>query len=131
MLSQLFKDMDKKTLKFILNVLRQGTITWNGRSECLKRARKKVLERVNTRGKEIYKFYWTCAKCKKEFRDESSMEVDHIEEVGPYAGDLHKYAERLYCPIENLQALCISCHARKTAGFNARLRYTRKSEDLL
>lgn len=120
--------MDKLTLEHILNVLRRGTVTWSGRALCLKRARKRVWDgEVTAKGKRVFKLYWKCAKCEKWFRDEKELEVDHIIEVGSFNGDWNEYIERLYCEIENLQALCIICHSKKTSGYNAAMKFKRKS----
>ena len=94
---------------------------------CLERVRKKVDEGLRTRdGKVKFKYHWQCEKCRQWFRDQSSIEVDHIEEVGPFNGNFDDYIKRMYCPQSNLQALCISCHSIKTAGYSAHLRFSRK-----
>lgn len=118
--------MDRKTQKHILNALRKGTTTWPGRSKCLKAASKKVFSRVGKNGKEILKTYWQCAKCCEWFRNESDMEVDHKVEVGGFRGDWNTIVTRMYDE-NNLQALCIECHSKKTNTFNASLRYQRKT----
>lgn len=112
---------------FIINILRQGTIKWPGRAECLRRARKKVFVRVGQRGQRIYKYYWRCATCKEWFRDVKSMEVDHIEEIGPFTGDWGLYIPRVYCPQSNLACRCSVCHLKKTIQYSsARARWKRK-----
>jgi len=112
---------------FIINVLRQGTIKWPGRAECLRRARKKVFVRVGKKGQRIYKYHWHCARCLRWFRDEKSMEVDHIEEIGPFKGDFDDYVRRVYCRQSNLQLLCGVCHLVKTQSYSsARSRWKRK-----
>lgn len=55
------------------------------------------------------------------------LEVDHIKEIGGFCGDWNATISRMYCGQDNLQALCIPCHARKTAVFSANLRFTRKA----
>lgn len=122
--------VDKKTLDYVLNLLRQGTIKWDGRKRCLRRARKLVHDGTYYQnGNPIKKYFWKCAKCKQWFRDESEMEVDHVVEIGPFNGDLHNYADRMYPEDPNaLQALCVLCHSKKTATFNATARFTRKKK---
>jgi len=122
--------IDKKDLKYILNLLREGTVQWQGRSKCLERFRKKVFERMSLKGKPIYKFFWTCALCSKDYRNISDVQVDHIYEVGSYKGDLHDYISRLYCDQDNLQVLCVYCHQVKTSNFNATLRLERKKKNV-
>ena len=106
--------MDKKTERFIINVLRRGTLKYPGRTEVLKRCRRKFKEGKTKKGKVILKWWYRCAKCRGWFRDAEDLEVDHIEEVGPYKGDLHDYAKRMYNFGANAQALCIKCHRKKT-----------------
>ena len=119
--------MDKDTIKYVLNILREGTITWSGRAECLKRARRQKVEGIWTKKLTTRKkYYWVCSKCGEEYRDESSMEVDHISEVGAFKGDWGDFINRLYCGQENLQVLCVTCHKKKTSNYNATKRFVRK-----
>lgn len=119
--------MTPEDVTFIKNILRQGTIKWPGRAECLRRARKKVFVRVGKRGQNIYKYFWQCAICKEWFRDVNSMEVDHIEEIGPFTGDWNDYIARVFSPQSNLQALCTVHHLAKTLRYSsARARWKRK-----
>jgi 5-methylcytosine-specific restriction endonuclease McrA len=118
--------MTKEDIAFILNILRQGTITWKGRSNSLKNSRKQVHEGKFTKdGKEIFKFYWQCASCAKWHRDESDMEVDHIIEIGGFKGDWNSIIDRMYDE-NNLQVLCRVCHLKKTTTGNATRLYERK-----
>jgi hypothetical protein len=114
--------MDKETTDYILNLLRRGTTTWSGRTQCLNRGRRK--RKVGA------KLLWerNCDGCGEwHLQKDNSLEVDHIDEVGPYKGDLHAYAERMYCGQDNLQALCFTCHSRKTSRYNSTLRFQRKN----
>jgi 5-methylcytosine-specific restriction endonuclease McrA len=118
--------MTKENIAFILNILRQGTITWRGRANALKNSRKQVHEGKFTRdGKEIFKFYWQCAICLKWYRDESNMEVDHIVEIGGFGGNWNEVIERMFNE-DNLQVLCKVCHLKKTVASNATRIYKRK-----
>lgn len=113
--------MDKKTIKHIMNILRKGTVTWHVRAECLNRGRYKAF----VDGKKL----WArdCDGCQvMHLQKNNDLEVDHIIEVGPFTGDIGAYAAKMYCSIDNLQALCFSCHKKKTSGFNAKLRFERK-----
>ncbi len=115
--------------KFIINVLRKGTIKWSGRRECLQRARKKRFERLGAKGQKIYKYHWQCSSCERWNRDEKQMEVDHIVEIGSFTGDWNDLIFKMYArPVKkHLQALCIPCHMKKTLVFNsARTRWQRK-----
>ena len=113
--------MDKKTTEYILNILRRGTITWHVRTQCLNRGRYKV----DIGGRKV----WArdCDGCgDMHLQKNNDLEVDHIVEVGPFEGDFDKIVRRMYCSLDNLQALCFSCHRRKTNSFNAALRFSRK-----
>jgi 5-methylcytosine-specific restriction endonuclease McrA len=117
--------LDKEDLKHILNVLRRGTITWKKRGDCLRKDRKREYLGQYKNGKEKSRWVYRCQKCKRFF-DMASMEVDHIDEVGPFCGDFNRYVKRMYCSQDNLQSLCTDCHMKKTSGYNSSLKYTRK-----
>lgn len=119
--------MDKKTEKHILNILRQGTITWHLRNEALKQCRKKFQEGYYKNGKEKWVYYYQCAKCKDWLRGSDQVEVDHIEEIGSFNKDFDEYIRKMYCDLKNLQVLCVPCHKRKTASF-AKQNWKRKSK---
>lgn len=120
-------------IKFLINALRQASVKWSGRKECLALARKKVFVRRSKKGKAIYKYHWQCAVCENWFDNEGSMEVDHIIEFGGYTGhngDWNETIQRLFPrPIaDHLQALCVPCHLRKTGLYNsARKKWKRKT----
>lgn len=124
--------MDKDTQRYLINILRQGTTKWAGRSECFRRNRKLVHDgEFFKNGSPKYKYHWQCSNCKSWFRDQSQLEVDHIVEVGPLESwdNIKEFIERMYCGQENLQLLCSVCHQKKTSKFNAELKYKRKSKD--
>lgn len=113
--------MDKKTTKYILNILRQGTITWSGRTECLNRGRYKV----KIEGKSLWAR--NCDLCgEMHLQKNNDLEVDHIIEIGGFKGSWDEIINRMYCGQENLQALCFSCHKKKSSRYNASLRFQRK-----
>jgi hypothetical protein len=106
--------VDKKTEKHILNVLRQGTVTWQGRSLCLKAVRKRFKTGTYKNGKDKLVYHYQCNTCKAWFRD-FEVEVDHIEEIGSFNGDFDEYIRRMYCGQDNLQVLCVPCHRLKSS----------------
>jgi 5-methylcytosine-specific restriction endonuclease McrA len=113
--------MDKKTIKYVMNILRKGTITWEGRTLCLNRNRYKL--------KVGKKLLWArnCDSCATpHLQKDNDLEVDHIKEIGGFKGDWNKIVNSMYCPQKNLQALCFICHQKKTSKMNSRLRYQRK-----
>lgn len=56
-----------------------------------------------------------CAECKEVFPAKQTQ-VDHIEPIGvqPPGQTWDSYLDRKFCPVTNLQVLCLSCHKRKT-----------------
>lgn len=120
--------MDKATQKLVLNALREASIKWPGRADCLKLARELRKIGVFKNGKPKYKYFWQCAKCLEWFRNQNDMEVDHIVEIGTFSGCMNDYISKLFCPQENLQALCVVCHARKSSTANATRIHSRKTQ---
>lgn len=124
--------MERKDVAHILNALRQATITWEGRRQCLVDARKKFktnkviryskYKEKNYTLHQVYKY--KCAHCLNWFKS-SEVEVDHVYEVGGYKGDWHDLIKRMF-DRENLQCLCIECHQKKTSAFIASLDFERK-----
>ena len=121
------KDPTRKEIDYLIRSLRKASLGSEARNECLRRARKRVFVRKSKAGKDVYKFHWQCQLCRDWFRDSTALEVDHIEEIGPFLGDWHAYIERMFfCGQENLRALCSVCHQKKTSNYNAKLKYKRK-----
>ena len=52
------------------------------------------------------------------------IHVDHIDPVIPVDRKItwEEYVERLFCDVNNLQAICDVCHKEKTTGENAERR---------
>lgn len=130
--STMDKKFSKEDIEYIYNLLRQGTVKWSGRAECLRLARKKVLVGRAKNGNPVYKFHWKCAVCGMWFRNEAELEVDHIVEIGgvtSFNGDWNEMIRKIMPrPVsEHLQAICIVCHTRKTKNFmNASKQWERK-----
>lgn len=119
--------MSPEDLEYVLKVLTKARTIAPSRKECLRLARKKKLIGKTKKGLPKYKYFWQCAICKVWFRNENEMEVDHIEEIGPFSGDLLRHIERTFCDQSNLQCLCVADHQRKTSLYNsARTRWKRK-----
>lgn len=117
--------MEKDTKDLLINALRSASLKWKGRNDALKRARKSVEDGQYKDGSKKFKFFWQCSMCKEWHRDQTSMEVDHIVEIGPFKGDWNDYISRMFCSVDNLQVLCVKCHQAKTT-LNARERWVRK-----
>lgn len=98
---------------FIVSVLRSGTRRWPPKYETLNEA--KTEKKINSKTGRMAQHY-LCTKCKKEFTSKD-VQVDHVEPVvDPKQGftSWDNYIERLFCPKENLQVLCKTCHSKKS-----------------
>jgi uncharacterized C2H2 Zn-finger protein len=92
------------------------------RKEAMKRARVELLKykKNGTKAKRPSVFY-KCFKCEQLFK-ETSMEVHHINKVGPHPGSKNahpsltwnEFIRRMFCPPEFLRATCKPCHAKLT-----------------
>lgn len=120
-------DIDKRTLKIIVNQLRMATLIMDARKITLRRVAKRRRVGKTKAGETKWKFYWHCKKCDRWYKDMKSMEVDHIVELGTppntFTG-LVSYMRRMF-DIKNLQALCLNCHRAKTNS-NASVRTNKK-----
>lgn len=102
---------------FITSVLRGGYRRWPPKHEVLKEAL--VGKEVNQRTKRMSNHY-KCNKCKKVFPTKE-VQVDHIEPiVNPTVGFVSwdDFINNLYCEVDNLQVLCVTCHKKKTEKEN-------------
>ena len=121
--------MDKKTQKHILNILRQGTLTWHIRNQVLNRGRYPKVVGQLKKGGDRKIWMRNCDICDKAFAlKDSLLQVDHIFAVLNFTGDWSEYIEKMYCDEKNLQALCEPCHLKKTQNDLAPLRYERKNK---
>ena len=124
--------LTSEDIRYLFNELRRASVKWSGRKEVLKLARRKVFLRYSKTGKAIYKFQWQCAGCQKWFKNDKELEVDHISEIGgitEFSGDWNDTIAKIFPrPVDkHLQALCISCHKKKTGIFlAANHKYKRK-----
>jgi len=86
-------------------------------------------------GKDMRRVHFQCAHCQQYFKDKD-IAVDHIDPVNePEVGfvDFDTYVQRLFCPLENLQILCKSCHKKKSAEetkTRAKARRSKKDDNL-
>lgn len=97
--------MDSKLKSFAISLLRRGTFRWKPRNEVRKAAKIEY-------GKYI------CQICLKITRAKDLI-IDHrLPVVDPEVGwqGFDVYIERMFCPAENLQAICKPCHLVKTAS---------------
>lgn len=98
---------------FIRSLIRSGFRRYPAKYEVLKAALwgKKLNPKT---GRQC--IHYTCASCNKEY-PAKEVNVDHIEPVVcPVNGfeNWDVYIKRMFCPKENLQVLCSTCHTAKT-----------------
>ena len=70
--------------------------------------------------------FFRCALCANEYK-RLEVQVDHKEPVGPTPGSKlappgltwDAFIDRMFCPLENLQLVCKTCHSKKTAAETA------------
>lgn len=99
---------------FIVSTLRAGVRRFPNKWKALEAAAHGVgLNEATGRKAKLY----FCNHCAKLFTAKH-IQIDHITPVvDPVVGftTWDDYISRLFCEIENLQALCLSCHKLKTA----------------
>lgn len=132
--------MTHEEIKFLINALRHSTIKWSGRRDCLRRARKTFLVGRTKKGKLKKKLKWQCADCKRWYRNQFEMEVDHIKEIGSFdytaigtnrlAQAIGEFTLKVFARQDNLQALCIVCHKKKTVNFNSAVTQWQRKKNL-
>jgi 5-methylcytosine-specific restriction endonuclease McrA len=98
---------------FITSALRGAFRRFPNKYETLKNAF--VGKKINKKTNRLSAHY-LCAGCKEEFPT-SEVQVDHIlpivdPEIGFISWD--EFIKNLFCPSNNLQVLCVSCHKQKT-----------------
>ncbi len=105
---------DARFRSFVTSALRAASRRWPVKYKALKAAF--AGRQVNAKTGKLAMHY-KCAKCKKLFVA-ADVQVDHVQPVvDPKKGFVgwDVYIDRMFCEIENLQVLCRSCHAVKTA----------------
>jgi 5-methylcytosine-specific restriction endonuclease McrA len=55
--------------------------------------------------------------CCKELVSGTNIDVDHIDPIGSFKSldEIERFIKRVYCSWDNLQILCVHCHAAKTS----------------
>jgi len=123
---------DGRLKSFITSTIRSGFRRYPIKYEVLKDARRG--KKLNPKsGREA--MHYECALCHNEFV-QTNVQVDHIlAVVDPLIGFVSwdEFINRLFCPKENLQVLCVDCHLKKTKGerLTAKLHKMQKGETLM
>lgn len=98
---------------FITSAIRNASTRWGPKYLCIKRAF--VSHGKNPKTGRMCKLH-KCAMCDELF-PQSDMRADHINPVvDPTIGfvDWDTYIDRMFVEVEGFQALCQTCHHRKS-----------------
>lgn len=120
---------DGRMKSFVVSALRSATRRYPPIHET--RTEAKTDKKINPKTKRLAQHY-ACAACGEEY-PASETQVDHIlPVVDPTQGfvDWNTYIPRLFCPKENLQLLCSSCHDLKTMEEKQSKQLTSKSKQI-
>lgn len=103
---------EAKFKSWVVSLLRRGSLRFPNRNEVLKEA--KTEKKINQKTGRMAQHY-LCSGCQGEFAM-SSVCVDHITPIVGAEGftTWDEYIDRMFCPKENLQVLCESCHLVKS-----------------
>lgn len=97
------EEIDKERRKRIIPALRKASRWW------VYKTKARIAAKVSP---GIYK----CAGCNESY-SEKETQVDHIAPIVPVKSGFttwDDYINRLFCDINNLQILCLTCHESKT-----------------
>lgn len=103
---QMTPQLEKWILKYLLGRLSQMWQWHVPRKQCKQRA-------YIGRG-PLQQHLWVCASCNQK---SDTVQVDHIVAKGAAPvklSELESYIDKYFCPVDNLQCLCIECHRVKT-----------------
>lgn len=93
----------------IRSALRQSSRWWKPIAQCKINARRKY-----TGTNKRKKWEYLCANCGGWF-DDKNIQVDHIVPAGSLSSfeDLSPFIKKLFCEVDGLQVLCLTCHSAK------------------
>jgi 5-methylcytosine-specific restriction endonuclease McrA len=94
---------------FVTSILRSGSRRWGPKYTTLNEA--KTEKRINPKSGRLAQFF-RCASCGNEYTAKD-IQVDHIVPIG-YDKSWDEFIHGLFCERDNLQALCVTCHKKKT-----------------
>jgi hypothetical protein len=94
--------------QFIRAALRNKSRWWKPRLICLQKAR-----RPSQSANKRLKWEYQCNHC-KDWWPQTQVEINHIIPVGTLkcAQDLPLFVENLFCEIDNLECVCVTCHKK-------------------
>ena len=95
--------------QFVRSALRQASMRWPVKADCLKKARREYHGDNNRQ-----KWEYLCSECGGWFMGKD-VQVDHKVECGTLkcAEDLPVFVTRLFCEEEGLRVQCKPCHKKR------------------
>lgn len=110
---------DPRFRSFLMSVLRRASRFWKPSNACIEKTK-------ITRGSHI------CPICNKIFK-RKEMKKDHINPVIPIEGFTlwDEVIRRMFVGEDGWQALCKSCHDKKTSEENEQRKVLRKNKSML
>ena len=95
--------------KWVKSYIEQMSYKWPPRTRALMKSR-----RISQLADKRTKYEHQCNHCKEWFK-KSAVQVDHIVPKGKYSKQrFFIWLERLLCPEDGFQVLCVPCHLVKT-----------------
>jgi 5-methylcytosine-specific restriction endonuclease McrA len=123
--------MAKKSFVFVLrpaviSALRRLFRRWPPYKEVVDRCKEEHFIK-SKHGKDMRRVRFSCEVCDAKV-DRKQFAVDHIEPVIGLSGFVNYdiFVERLFCPVENLQGICKTCHDAKSKLENKQRRNLKK-----
>jgi 5-methylcytosine-specific restriction endonuclease McrA len=120
--------MDTKLKNFIISLLRRGTYIYGPRQEAKLKARVPAEKHPEILDLGKTKYLYKCANCGKLGKDKEIV-MDHIYPVVDLTlkeWDWNSYINRMFCGVDDFQALCKICHDIKTKEENSERRQNKK-----
>ena len=110
---------DPRFRSFLMAVMRRASRFWRPSDVCIEKTR-------ITRGVHL------CPSCQKTF-PRKDMKKDHIDPVIPIEGfsTWDNIVERLFVGEEGWQAICVTCHDKKTREENEKRKALKKEKAVL
>ena len=103
--------MDKKLKQRIKRELRSLWLVSPERSAAISHAKEKVEVGYWNNGNKKFKVMYRCTCSRLLLKGE--YQIDHHVPVEPTT-DWNEYMTKLFCSVDNLNLLCLECHAKKT-----------------
>lgn len=104
---------------WLIPKLRRFSIYWPQRRHAREAARVEIPNGFTKKGKPKVKVMYKCTSC-GAIVERNQIHIDHINPVVDIQGfnTWDEYIKSLFCDLSNLQAICETCHAKKSKKEN-------------